>query len=113
MEGWRHYCAAKTAVLSLTRVADKEHLGPGVWLIGPTPGTGATEMQVQITAPGISPVSQADPRAYTPQEWGARAIAWLEGPEADALQGTEFLLTADAGRAAGGPISGRVLHRAR
>lgn len=102
LEGWSHYCATKAAVLSLTRVADKEYLDHGVRVIGLSPGTVATEMQVQIKASGINPVSQLDPSAHIPPEWVARAIAWLAGPEADAHRGTDFSLKTDAGRAAVG-----------
>jgi NAD(P)-dependent dehydrogenase (short-subunit alcohol dehydrogenase family) len=102
LEGWSHYCATKAAVLSLTRVADKEYRDRGVRAIGLSPGTVATEMQVQIKASGINPVSQLDPGAHIPPEWVARAIAWLAGPEADAHRGTDFSLKTDEGRAAVG-----------
>lgn len=102
LEGWSHYCATKAAVLSLTRVADKEYRDHGVRVIGLSPGTVATEMQVQIKASGINPVSQLDPSAHIPPEWVARAIAWLAGPEADTHRGTDFSLKTDAGRAAVG-----------
>ena len=102
LEGWSHYCATKAAVLSLTRVADKEYRDHGVRVIGLSPGTVATEMQVQIKASGINPVSQLDPSAHIPPEWVARAIAWLAGPEADAHLGADFSLKTDAGRAAVG-----------
>ncbi len=102
LEGWSHYCATKAAVLSLTRVADKEYRDHGVRVIGLSPGTVATDMQVQIKASGINPVSQLDPSAHIPPEWVARAIAWLAGPEADTHRGTDFSLKTDAGRAAVG-----------
>ena len=102
LEGWSHYCATKAAVLSLTRVADKEYRDQGIRVIGLSPGTVATEMQVQIKASGINPVSQLDPSAHIPPDWVARAIAWLGGPEADAHRGTDFSLKTDAGRAAVG-----------
>lgn len=102
LEGWSHYCATKAAVLSLTRVADKEYRAKGVRVIGLSPGTVATDMQVQIKASGINPVSQLDPDAHIPAEWVARAIAWLTGSDADAFLGTDFSLKTDAGRAAVG-----------
>ncbi len=107
LEGWSHYCATKAAVLSLTRVADKEYREQGVRVIGLSPGTVATDMQVQIKASGINPVSQLDPSAHIPPEWVARAIAWLAGPEADAYRGTDFSLKTNEGRAAVGlaPVS--------
>lgn len=85
-------CQIKAAVLLLTRVADKEYRGQGIRVIGLSPGTVATEMQVQIKASGINPVSQLDPSAHIPPEWVARAIAWLAGPEADGHRGKDFSL---------------------
>ncbi len=76
-------------------------------MIGLSPGTVATEMQVKIKASGINPVSQLDWSAHIPPEWVARAIAWLAGPEADAHHGTDFSLKTNEGRAAVGlkPVS--------
>ena len=107
LEGWSHYCATKAAVLSLTRVADKEYRDHGLRVIGLSPGTVATQMQVQIKASGINPVSQLDPSAHIPPEWVARARAWLAGPESDAYRGTDFSLKTDEGRLAVGlePVS--------
>ena len=102
LEGWSHYCATKAAVLSLTRVADKEYRDQGIRVVGLSPGTVATEMQVPIKASGMNPVSQLDPSAHIPPEWVARAIAWLAGPEADGHRGTDFSLKTDEGRAAVG-----------
>lgn len=100
LEGWSHYCATKAAVLSLTRVADKEYRDQGVRVLGLSPGTVATEMQTQIKASGINPVSQFDPSAHIPPEWVARAIAWLCTPAADGYRGTDFSLKTNEGRAA-------------
>ena len=61
LEGWSHYCATKAAVLSLTRCADKECRENGIRVVGLSPGTVATDMQVSIKASGINPVSQLDP----------------------------------------------------
>lgn len=104
LEGWSHYCATKAAVLSLTRVADKEYRKTGIRVIGLSPGTVATEMQVQIKASGINPVSQLDPDAHIPPQWVARAIAWLTTAKADGYLGTDFSLKTDAGRAAVGLV---------
>lgn len=102
LEGWSHYCATKAAVLSLTRVADKEYRDRGLRVVGLSPGTVATQMQVQIKASGLNPVSRLDPSAHIPPDWVARAIAWLAGPEADPYLGSDFSLKTDAGRAAVG-----------
>ncbi len=76
-EGWSHYCSAKAAALSLTRSAHLEYAGQGIRVVGLSPGTVATEMQILIRASGINPVSQLDPSVHIPADWPARAIAWL------------------------------------
>ena len=102
LEGWSHYCATKAAVLSLTRVAHKEYGDQGVRIVGLSPGTVATEMQVQIKASGINPVSRLDPSAHIPPDWVARALTWLCTEEADPHLGTDFSLKTEDGRAAVG-----------
>lgn len=102
LEGWSHYCATKSAVLSLTRVAHKEYGDKGLRIVGLSPGTVATDMQVAIKASGINPVSQLDPDAHIPPEWVAKALMWLCGPEADTHLGTDFSIKTNEGRAAVG-----------
>ena len=102
LEGWSHYCATKAGVLSLTKVADKEYRDKGIRVIGLSPGTVATEMQVQIRASGINPVSKLDPSDHISPEWVAKAIAYLTTPAADAYRGTDFSLKTAEGRAAVG-----------
>ncbi|MCV0396045.1 MAG: SDR family oxidoreductase [Rhizobiaceae bacterium] len=102
LEGWSHYCATKAAVLSLTRVADREYRGDGLRVIGLSPGTVATRMQEQIRASGINPVSQLDWSAHIPAEWVAQAIAWLTTEEADPHLGSDFSLKSSEGRRAVG-----------
>lgn len=98
LEGWSHYCATKAAVLSLTRVADKEVRGAGVRVMGLSPGTVATDMQRDIAASGINPVSQLPWDAHIPAEWVGQAIAVLMGPEGDAWRGQDFSLKTEEGR---------------
>ena len=102
LEGWSHYCATKAAVLSLTRCAHKEYGDHGVRVVGLSPGTVATDMQVEIKASGINPVSQLDPGVHIPPDWVARAIAYLFGPGGADYAGTDFSLKTDEGRAAVG-----------
>ena len=102
LEGWSHYCATKAAVLSLTRVAHKEYCDQGVRVVGLSPGTVATDMQVAIKASGINPVSQLDPDEHIPPEWVAKALMWLCGSEADQHLGTDFSIKTDEGRKAVG-----------
>lgn len=93
LEGWSHYCSSKAAVLSLTRCADKE-LGADsvVRVVGLSPGTVATDMQVAIRTSGINPVSRLDPSAHIPAEWVGRALAWLAGPDAAEFRGVDVSL---------------------
>lgn len=99
LEGWSHYCSSKAAVLSLTACANKEYREKGVRVVGLSPGTVATEMQMAIRASGLNPVSKIDPNAHIPAEWVARAAAYLCGPEGDAYAGTDFSLKTAEGRA--------------
>ena len=107
LEGWSHYCATKAGVLSLTKVAHKEYADQGVRVIGLSPGTVATDMQVQIKASGVNPVSQLDPSVHIPADWVAKTIAYLMSADADSYRGTDFSIKTDEGRAAVGlpPIS--------
>lgn len=99
LEGWSHYCASKAAVLSLTKCGHKEYGDQGIRFVGLSPGTVATEMQVQIRASGINPISQLAPDAHIPAEWVAQALAYLCGPGADAYLGDDFSLKNNEGRA--------------
>lgn len=99
LEGWSHYCATKAAVLSLTRCIDKEYRAQGIRVVGLSPGTVATDMQRQIKASGVNPVSQLDFSVHIPPEWVAQAIAYLAGPGADRHLGTDFSLKTSEGRA--------------
>jgi len=105
LEGWSHYCATKAAVLSLTRCADREYRDQGIRVIGLSPGTVATDMQMRIRASGINPVSQLDPSVHIPPDWVARAIAYLCLPAADVHLGTDFSLKTEAGRAEVGLVA--------
>ncbi|MEL6700394.1 MAG: SDR family oxidoreductase, partial [Pseudomonadota bacterium] len=100
LEGWSHYCATKAAVLSLTKCGHKEFGDAGITVVGLSPGTVATEMQVQIKDSGINPVSQLDPGVHIPPEWVAQAIAFLLGPDGVTYAGTDFSMKTDEGRAA-------------
>lgn len=92
LEGWSHYCSSKAAVLSLTKCADKEFRAHGVRIVGLSPGTVATEMQLSIKKSGINPVSQLDPMVHIPASWAARAICWLCTENGDDYRGMDFSL---------------------
>jgi 3-oxoacyl-[acyl-carrier protein] reductase len=102
MEGWSHYCSTKAAVLSLTRCAHMEYAEQGVRVLGLSPGTVATEMQILIKASGINPVSQLDPAVHISPERVATAICWLCTSDASDIAGEDYSLKDTASRARAG-----------
>ncbi len=92
LEGWGAYCSAKAGAAMLTRVAHLENGHAGVRVMGLSPGTVATDMQVKIKASGINPVSLLDPSVHIPADWPARALLWMCGTEADPWLGQEIAL---------------------
>ncbi|MBN9672942.1 SDR family oxidoreductase [Roseibium aggregatum] len=104
LEGWSHYCASKAAALSLTRCADKEFREKGIRVVGLSPGTVATQMQVDIKASGINPVSQLDPSVHIPPEWVGETICWLCTEAGDDYRGTDCSLRDEGVRKAVGVI---------
>lgn len=98
LEGWSHYCATKAGVLRLTGVAHKEYAAQGIRVIGLSPGTVATQMQREIAASGINPVSQIPWERHISVDWVAKAVEFLTTAEADEWLGTDFSLKTDEGR---------------
>ena len=98
LEGWSHYCASKAAVLMLTKCVHKEYADKGLRVVGMSPGTVATGMQVSIKASGINPVSQLDPGVHIAPDWPAKAIAWLCTEDAREYDGGDFSLKTEEGR---------------
>ncbi|WP_300057023.1 SDR family oxidoreductase [uncultured Roseobacter sp.] len=92
IEAWSHYCASKAAVNMLTRCLDKEEAAHGIRAMGLSPGTVATQMQREIKASGVNPVSQLDWDVHIPADWPARALLWMCGAEADGWCGQEISL---------------------
>lgn len=76
----------------LTRAADKENRGKGIRVLGLSPGTVATQMQREIKASGINPVSALEWEDHIPPEWPAEALLWMCGSEADEYLGTDISL---------------------
>lgn len=99
VEAWSHYCASKAGAAMLTRCLDKEERAQGIRAMGLSPGTVATQMQREIKASGINPVSQLDWSDHIPAEWPARALLWMCGPEADPYIGQEISLRDEGIRA--------------
>lgn len=102
LEGWSHYCASKAAVLQLTRSGHKEYGDLGINCIGLSPGTIATDMQRNIKASGLNPVSQMDFSDHRPPIAVAKVIEYLCGPAGQNHLGEDFFLKSDEGLAAAG-----------
>ena len=94
-EGWSAYSASKAGAAMLMQSL---HAEEGHWLrvMGLSPGTVATEMQVRIKASGINPVSQLTLADHIPPDWPARALLWMCGPDAEEFRGQEIRLRDEA-----------------
>ncbi|WP_299608718.1 SDR family oxidoreductase [uncultured Tateyamaria sp.] len=92
VEAWSHYCASKAGAAMLTRCLDKENGGKGIRAMGLSPGTVATQMQREIKASGINPVSQLDWSDHIPADWPAKALLWMCSADADDWVGQEISL---------------------
>ncbi len=102
IEAWSHYCASKAGAAMLTRCLDLEERGHGIRAMGLSPGTVATQMQRDIKASGINPVSQLNWSDHIPPDWPARTLVWMCGPGGDAHLGQEISLRDPAIRKAVG-----------
>ena len=83
----------------LTRMVDKEARDKGIRAISLSPGTVATQMQRDIKASGINPVSQLNWEDHILPDWPAKTLLWMCGAEADAFLGAEVSLRDDDIRA--------------
>jgi len=92
IEAWSAYCASKAGAAMLTACLDKEERGNGIRAIGLSPGTVATQMQREIKASGINPISELDWEDHIPADWPARALLWMCSPDADGFVGSEIKL---------------------
>ncbi|SFR14353.1 SDR family oxidoreductase [Poseidonocella sedimentorum] len=92
VEAWSHYCASKAGAAMMTRCAHLEGAEQGIRAMGLSPGTVATQMQMDIKASGINPVSQLDWADHIPPDWPARALVWMCGDQADGFCGEEISL---------------------
>ncbi|TMV04896.1 SDR family oxidoreductase [Ruegeria sediminis] len=92
VEAWSHYCASKAGAVMLTQCLHLEERHHGIRAMGLSPGTVATQMQREIKASGINPVSQLDWSAHIPPDWPARALLWMCSADADEFLGGEISL---------------------
>lgn len=99
VEAWSAYCASKAGTLMLTRMLHKEYGDRGIRALSLSPGTVATQMQREIKASGINPVSQLDWSAHIPPDWPAKALLWMCGADADDWRGDEISLRDEGIRA--------------
>ncbi|MFY0646538.1 SDR family oxidoreductase [Sulfitobacter geojensis] len=92
VEAWSHYCASKAAVHMLTKCVHLEEAAHGIRAIGLSPGTVATQMQREIKASGINPVSELAWEDHIPADWPAKCLLWMCSAEADEYAGEEISL---------------------
>ncbi|HCP81760.1 MAG TPA: short-chain dehydrogenase [Octadecabacter sp.] len=92
VEAWSSYCSSKAGAYMLTRCADKEAREQGLRIMGLSPGTVATDMQRDIKASGINPISQLEWSDHIPPEWPARTLVWMCSDEADEFMGDDVSL---------------------
>ena len=96
VEAWSSYCSSKAGAYMLTRCADKENREHGLRILGLSPGTVATDMQRDIKASGINPISQLEWSDHIPPEWPARTLVWMCSPAADEFLGDDISLREDS-----------------
>lgn len=99
VEGWSAYCASKAGAAMLTASAHNDGAADGLRVMGLSPGTVATDMQRDIRASGVNPVSQLDWSEHIPADWPALALLWMCSPDSDAHLGQEISLRDPAVRA--------------
>lgn len=92
LEGWSHYCASKAGAAMMTKAAHVEGAAKGLRVMGLSPGTVATQMQREIKASGVNPVSEMNWEDHIPAEWPARTLLWMCSAAADPFLGQELAL---------------------
>ena len=96
LEGWSAYCASKAGAAMLTASLDKEERANGIRAMGLSPGTVATQMQREIKASGVNPVSLLEWSDHIPPDWPARTLLWMCSADADEFIGSEISLREEA-----------------
>ncbi len=104
LEGWSAYCSSKAGAAMLTMCADKENRAAGLRIMGLSPGTVATDMQHEIKASGVNPVSELNWSDHIPPEWVAKTLVWMCSAQADGFLGQEISLRDEGIRARVGLI---------
>lgn len=88
LEGWSAYCSTKAAFWMATQALHLEE-GAHIDVYGASPGTVDTEMQVQIRASGVNPISQIPREHLAPPSLPAAGVAWLLSARPDDLKGQD------------------------
>lgn len=92
LDGWSHYCTSKAGAAMLTKCLHKEAVGNGIRAMGLSPGTVATQMQREIKASGVNPVSQLEWTDHIPADWPAKCLLWMCSKDSDEFLGEEISL---------------------
>ena len=91
---------SKAGAAMVTESVHFEYGDQGIRAMGLSPGTVATQMQVEIRESGINPVSRKEWSEHIAPEWVAKLMIWMCGPQAADLGGQEISLKDPAIRAA-------------
>lgn len=105
LEAWSAYCASKAGAAMVTRSAHLEGADRGLRVMGLSPGTVATQMQRDIKASGINPVSELEWEDHIPPEWPAKTLLWMCSSDADEFLGQELALRDETVRRRAGLIA--------
>ncbi|WP_370251486.1 SDR family oxidoreductase [Nioella sp.] len=96
LDGWSHYCTSKAGAAMLTKCLHKEAAANGIRAMGLSPGTVATQMQREIKASGVNPVSQLEWTDHIPADWPAKCLLWMCSKDSDEFLGEEISLREEA-----------------
>lgn len=92
LEGWSAYCTSKAGAAMLTTALDLEERSNGIRAMGLSPGTVATQMQRDIKASGVNPISELNWEDHIPADWPAKTLLWMCTSDADEYIGSEIKL---------------------
>jgi NAD(P)-dependent dehydrogenase (short-subunit alcohol dehydrogenase family) len=98
LEGWSAYCAGKAGLAMMTRSIALETRGRGIRILGFSPGTIDTDMQVKIRASGMNMISQIPRANLSPVEHAVRGLLYLCDSASDDLIGEDASMRDEAFR---------------
>ncbi len=88
LEGWSAYCATKAALWMATQALHLEE-GEAIDAYAASPGTVDTEMQMQIRASGVNPISEIPRENLAPPSLPAAGVVWLLAARPEDLRGQD------------------------